>query len=122
MTDSRQDLAEICRLRGVAFSTIDLSTAASIYKEIEQNNMEVVSLEKAPAIAIYVPPNKEPWDDAVRLALEYAEIPYTTLWDEEVLRGDLEKYDWLHLHHEDFTGQFGKFYGPIGMRCGISRR
>jgi len=111
MTDSREDLADICRLRGVAFSTIDLSTAASIYKEIEQNNMDVVLLEKAPAIAIYTPPNKEPWDDAVTLALVYAEIPYTTLWDEEVLRGDLEKYDWLHLHHEDFTGQYGKFYG-----------
>jgi hypothetical protein len=111
MIDFYEEIADVCRLRGVAFDQIDLSQAASIYKEIEENNMEVVLLEKAPAIAIYTPPNKEPWDDAVTLALTYAEIPYTTLWDEEVLRGELEKYDWLHLHHEDFTGQYGKFYG-----------
>jgi hypothetical protein len=111
MIDSYEEIADICRLRGVAFEVIDLSQAAFVYKEIEENNMEVVLLEKAPAIAIYTPSNKEPWDDAVTLALTYAEIPYTTLWDEEVLRGELEKYDWLHLHHEDFTGQYGKFYG-----------
>ena len=110
VTDFHEELADLCRLRGVVFSVIDLSSAASIYKEIEENNMEVVLLEKAPAIAIYTPPNKEPWDDAVTLALIYAEIPYTTLWDEEVLMGELEEYDWLHLHHEDFTGQYGKFY------------
>jgi hypothetical protein len=113
MIDFYEEMADVCRLRGVAFDQIDLSQAASIYKEIEENNMEVVLLEKAPAIAIYTPPNKEPWDDAVTLALTYAEIPYTTLWDEEVLRGELEKYDWLHLHHEDFTGQYGKFYGSF---------
>jgi hypothetical protein len=113
MVDFYEEIADVCRLRGVAFDQIDLSQAASIYKEIEENNMEVVLLEKAPAIAIYTPPNKEPWDDAVTLALTYAEIPYTTLWDEEVLRGELEKYDWLHLHHEDFTGQYGKFYGSF---------
>lgn len=111
MLDSYEEIADLCRLRGVAFDQIDLTQAASIYKEIEENNMDVVLLEKAPAIAIYTPPNKEPWDDAVTLALTYAEIPYTTLWDEEVLKGELEKYDWLHLHHEDFTGQYGKFYG-----------
>jgi hypothetical protein len=111
MMDNYEEIADICRLRGVAFDQIDLTQAASIYKEIEENNMDVVLLEKAPAIAIYTPPNKEPWDDAVTLALTYAEIPYTTLWDEEVLKGELEKYDWLHLHHEDFTGQYGKFYG-----------
>jgi hypothetical protein len=113
LTDSYEEVVDICRLRGVSFSLIDLGQAASIYNEIEENNMEVVLLEKAPAIAIYTPPNKEPWDDAVTLALTYAEIPYITLWDEEVLRGDLEKYDWLHLHHEDFTGQYGKFYGSF---------
>ncbi|MCK4385139.1 MAG: asparagine synthetase B, partial [candidate division Zixibacteria bacterium] len=112
MIDFYEEIADESRLRGVAFKVIDLSQTASIYKEIEENNMEVVLLEKAPAIAIYTPPNKEPWDDAVTLALAYAEIPYTTLWDEEVLKGELEKYDWLHLHHEDFTGQYGKFYGP----------
>jgi hypothetical protein len=81
-----------------------------VYAEIEAGNMDVILLEKAPKIAVYTPPNKQVWDDAVTLALAYAEIPYETLWDEEVLRGDLEQYDWLHLHHEDFTGQYGKFY------------
>ena len=72
--------------------------------------MDIVLLEKKPKIAIYSPPNKQPWDDAVPLALTYAEVDYKTLWDEEVHVGQLEKYDWLHLHHEDFTGQYGKFY------------
>ena len=72
--------------------------------------MDVVVLEKEPEIAVYVPPNKQPWDDAVTLALTYAEIEYETLFDEEVLSGTLDDYDWLHLHHEDFTGQYGKFY------------
>src|SRR5258706_207529 len=69
-----------------------------------------VALEKAPKVAVYIPANTPPWDDAVTLALQYADIPYKTVWDEEVLHGDLSKYDWLHLHHEDFTGQHGKFY------------
>jgi hypothetical protein len=69
-----------------------------------------VVLEKTPKVAVYIPPNTPPWDDAVTLALKYADIPYTTVWDEEVVRGDLKKYDWLHLHHEDFTAQHGKFY------------
>ncbi|MFQ5649470.1 MAG: asparagine synthetase B [bacterium] len=98
------------RLRGVTFDNISASAATQIYAEIEQNNMDVVLLEKAPKVAVYTPPHKQVWDDAVTLALTYAEIPYETLWDEEVLRGDLDKYDWLHLHHEDFTGQYGKFY------------
>lgn len=110
MADYREEMADICRIKGISFSVIDFNQTAAIYKEIEENNMEVVLLEKAPAIAIYTPPNKEPWDDAVTLALTYAEIPYKTLWDEEVLRGELENFDWLHLHHEDFTGQYGKFY------------
>jgi hypothetical protein len=114
MAEYHEDIADRCRLQGVSYDKIDLSQAGAIYKEIEENNMDVVLLEKAPAIAVYVPPNKEPWDDAVRLALAYAEIPYKTLWDAEVLKGDLEKYDWLHLHHEDFTGQYGKFYFSFG--------
>ena len=72
--------------------------------------MDVVLLEKSPKIAIYSPPNKQPWDDAVTLALSYAEVPYKTIWDEDVFNGALSEYDWLHLHHEDFTGQYGKFY------------
>jgi hypothetical protein len=74
-------------------------------------NMDVVKLEKAPKMAVYSPKNKLPWDDAVTLVLKYAEIPYDVVYDEEVIRGDLPKYDWLHLHHEDFTGQYSKFYG-----------
>ena len=75
--------------------------------------MDVVRLEKAPRIAVYVPPGFQPWDDAVTLALEYAEIPYDRVWDQEVLQGKLSAYDWLHLHHEDFTGQYGKFYASF---------
>jgi len=111
MTPESQDIARICHLRGVAYTIVGGGEITQIYKEIEEKNMEDVLLEKAPSIAIYTPPNKEPWDDAVTLALTYAQIPYTTLWDEDVLAGKLEEYDWLHLHHEDFTGQYGKFYG-----------
>ncbi len=98
------------RIRGVNFSILSGSETAQVYAVIEQENMDKVLLEKAPKIAIYAPPNKQAWDDAVLLALEYAEIPYEKLWDERVLAGELELYDWLHLHHEDFTGQYGKFY------------
>jgi hypothetical protein len=88
---------------------------AEIYSTVqrEDNNMDVVRLEKVPRVAVYVPPNFQPWDDAVTLALEYAEIPYEKVWDEEVLGGVLSRYDWLHLHHEDFTGQYGKFYASF---------
>ncbi len=103
-------IARELRIRGVSFELVAGSAIQEIYATIELENMEVVLLEKAPAIAIYAPPKESMWDDAVLLALDYAEIPYTALWDEEILRGDLERFDWLHLHHEDFTGQFGKFY------------
>jgi len=98
------------QLRGVLSERIADGDAAEIYSTIERENMEVIRLDKAPRIAVYTPPNKQPWDDAVTLALTYAEIEYTTLWDREVLAGELRNYDWLHLHHEDFTGQFGRFY------------
>ncbi len=112
LTDYSDVLARECRIRGVLFEPAGATDAASVYAEVqrEDNNMDVVRLEKAPKIAVYVPPNFKPWDDAVTLALEYAEIPYTKVWDEEVLSGKLAEYDWLHLHHEDFTGQYGKFY------------
>jgi hypothetical protein len=110
MTDFYPEVERQLRLRGVAFSVVGPADVAQIYATIEAGNMDVVLLEKAPKIAVYTPPNKQVWDDAVTLALTYAEVPYETLWDDEVLRGDLEKYDWLHLHHEDFTGQYGKFY------------
>jgi hypothetical protein len=105
-------VARECRIRGVLFESLSGAEAAAIYAEIqsEANNMDVVRLEKAPKIAVYVPPTFKPWDDAVTLALEYAEVPYTKVWDEEVLSGKLSEFDWLHLHHEDFTGQYGKFY------------
>jgi len=98
------------RLRGVSYELVDAAGVSIIYQNIEENNMELVLLEKAPKIAIYTPPNSQPWDDAVTLALVYAEIPYDKVWDKEVLEGKLEEYDWLHLHHEDFTGQYGRFY------------
>jgi len=110
LIDYYSPIAQECRIRGVSFNRITANGVLDIYTEIEQNNMDIVLLEKAPRIAIYTPQNKQPWDDAVTLALTYAEVPYKTLWDEEVFQGELEKYDWLHLHHEDFTGQYGKFY------------
>jgi hypothetical protein len=112
LMDYNAEIERECRVRGVAFATVG-GEAAQIYADIEAGNMEVVLLEKAPAIVIYTPQNKQVWDDAVTLALTYAEIPYETVWDEEVLRGDLEKYDWLHLHHEDFSGQYGRFYASF---------
>ena len=110
MIDSYPEVERECRVRGISYEIIGVDKTLIIYNEVETKNMDVVLLEKAPKIAIYTPPNKQPWDDAVTLALSYAEVPYQTLWDEEVFNGSLEKYDWLHLHHEDFTGQYGKFY------------
>jgi hypothetical protein len=97
-------------LEGITAEAIDNSALGAIRAEIAGANMEAIPLEKAPKIAVYTPPDAPPWDDAVTLALRYAGIEYTALWDDEVIRGDLTKYDWLHLHHEDFTGQLGKFY------------
>ena len=116
LTDATESLVREARLRDVSFNIISTADVARIYGEIENENMDRVRLEKAPRIAVYTPPNKQPWDDAVTLALAYAEIPYDTLWDEEVLQGGLDEYDWLHLHHEDFTGQYGKFYRSHGRQ------
>jgi len=101
-----------CNIRGVSFNVIADVQSTQILQSISspEVNQDVVRLEKAPKIAIYSPSNKQPWDDAVTLALAYAEIPYEVIYDEEVLSGLLPMYDWLHLHHEDFTGQYGKFY------------
>jgi len=117
LMDASEILARECRVRSVAFERVDAGAAAGLTGDVlrEDANTDVVRLEKAPEIAVYVPPNFKPWDDAVTLALEYAEIPYTKIWDEEVLSGELSKYDWLHLHHEDFTGQYGKFYANFRM-------
>lgn len=112
MTDYTNKIAAECRIRGVFFEVIDGATAASIYAEVQSENvnMDLVRLEKPPKIAVYAPPGAQPWDDAVRLALDYAEIKHDIIWDEEVLTNKLQDYDWLHLHHEDFTGQYGKFW------------
>ena len=102
-----------CRLRGVIYETISSVQVNSIYATIEENNMEKVLLEKAPKIAVYTTPTSQPWDDAVTLALNYSEITYDKVYDPEVLAGKLANYDWLHLHHEDFTGQYGKFWASF---------
>ena len=101
-----------CRIRGVSYELISDSEAEAILLEISSpsKNMDAVILEKAPKIAVYSPSGKQPWDDAVTMVLTYAEIPYETIYDTEVLSDALLLYDWLHLHHEDFTGQYGKFY------------
>lgn len=101
-----------CLLKGVTFEVIPDARLNSILSEIAspEVNADAVKLEKAPRIAVYSPKEKKPWDDAVTLALTYAEIPYDVVYDREVLDGKLKDYDWLHLHHEDFTGQLGKFY------------
>ncbi|MDP4172444.1 MAG: asparagine synthetase B [Bacteroidota bacterium] len=115
MLDFTDALANTCRIKGVAFDELSASQAVDIYRLVqsEDQNMEVMHLEKAPKIAVYVPPGFKPWDDAVTLALEYAEVPYEKIWVDQILKGELQKYDWLHLHHEDFTGQYGKFYASF---------
>ncbi|PRZ25268.1 hypothetical protein BC624_103361 [Flavobacterium granuli] len=110
------DVLEIrkeCQIRGVSFEILSDAEQTNILNEIgsPSQNMEAVILEKAPRIAVYTPKGKQPWDDAVTLVLTYAEIPFTAIYDEEVLSDQLLLYDWLHLHHEDFTGQYGKFFG-----------
>lgn len=106
------DFERECRLRGVSFDIISDAVAQNIRDEIAdpEENMDEVKLQKAPKIAVYSPKTKRPWDDAVTLVLTYAEIPYDIVYDDEVLSGILPLYDWLHLHHEDFTGQYGKFW------------
>jgi hypothetical protein len=107
-----ESIVKECRLRGVSFEVINDTEEGFILAEIAKPevNMELVKLHKAPKIAVYSPKTKQPWDDAVTMVLTYAEIPYETIFDDEVLEGKLPTYDWLHLHHEDFTGQYGKFW------------
>lgn len=107
-----KDIENECLVRGISYDVIADGQASLIVDEISSpsQNMDVMLMQKAPKIAVYSPPNKQPWDDAVTLVLKYAEIPYDVVYDEEILDGKLNDYDWLHLHHEDFTGQFGKFF------------
>jgi hypothetical protein len=97
-------------LAGVRFEAVADAQVTALRGEIEANNMDAVPLEKAPKVAVYAPPNAPPWDDAVTMALQYAGIPFAKVWDPEVMADGLRTYDWLHLHHEDFTGQYSKFY------------
>lgn len=117
MIPSFDGLQNECTIRGVTFETISDVQAEGILAQIASPsvNMEAVKLEKVPKIAVYSPEGNQPWDDAVTLVLTYAEIPYDIIYDEEVLNDELTRYDWLHLHHEDFTGQYGKFYGSFRM-------
>ena len=110
MVDYQDLIKNECILRGISYELVSTEELINIYSTIEDNNMDIVLLEKAPKIAVYSPPGTQPWDDAVTLALTYAEVEYDIIFDEEVLSNGLSDYDWLHLHHEDFTGQYGKFY------------
>ncbi len=107
-----KEIESECVIRGVSFEVIADVQSTAILQEISdpEVNMDVVKLEKAPKVAVYSPKNNLPWDDAVTLALTYAEIPYKVVYDEEIMNGVLPLYDWLHLHHEDFTGQYGRFW------------
>lgn len=110
--DHNQKFERECMIRGVSYEVISTAQYNRILERIShpEVNQDVVKLEVAPRIAIYTPENSQPWDDAVTLALTYAEIPYDAIYDDDVMQGRLPLYDWLHLHHEDFTGQFGKFW------------
>ncbi|GAA4396640.1 hypothetical protein GCM10023187_04970 [Nibrella viscosa] len=112
MLPHTQKFASEMTIRGVSFEVISEAQAAQILNLIAapDANMDAVKLQKAPKIAVYSPKTKQPWDDAVTLVMTYAEIPYDIIFDEEVMNGKLPEYDWLHLHHEDFTGQYGKFF------------
>ena len=115
MMNYSADIENECLVRGVTMETLNASDVVKVYQTIADENMDAILLEKAPRIAVYTPPDKKPWDDAVTMALEYAEIPYDKVFDLEVLQGKLSDYDWLHLHHEDFTGQYGKFYSNFAQ-------
>ncbi|QEC52621.1 hypothetical protein EDD80_10777 [Anseongella ginsenosidimutans] len=112
LTAYSQQLENECKIRGVSYEVVPDAKVSAILGEIAdpQSNTDLVRLEKAPKMAVYSPKNKQPWDDAVTLVLTYAEIPYDIIYDKDVLEGKLPAYDWLHLHHEDFTGQYGRFW------------
>tara|TARA_B110000483_G_scaffold243459_1_gene333383 strand:- start:3600 stop:4856 length:1257 start_codon:yes stop_codon:yes gene_type:complete len=113
MLPNAKEIESECVIRGVSYEIIADAQAVAIESEIlsPEKNMDLVKLEKVPKIAVYSPEGKQPWDDAVTLVLTYAEIPYEVIYDRQIIQGELPKYDWLHMHHEDFTGQYGRFYG-----------
>jgi hypothetical protein len=106
----RPDVRREAAFRGVTTEPMNAAAEARMRATVQASNMEAVPLERAPRVAIYTPPNSTPWDDAVTMALEYAGIEYETIWDGDVLEGELSDYEWIHLHHEDFTGQYSKFF------------
>jgi hypothetical protein len=112
LAEYSQALETECKIRGVSYEVLPDGRVNALLNEITDPsvNMDFVKLEKAPKVAVYSPKNKLPWDDAVTMVLTYAEIPYDIIYDDEVLKGELPKYDWLHLHHEDFTGQYSRFW------------
>ncbi len=118
----RPDVRLRAKALGVRVQPVSQAEVQQIYATIVQENMERIVLEKAPRVAVYVPPDKEPWDDAVTLALTYADIKYDKVWDLDVLAGKLKLYDWLHLHHEDFTGQYGRFWAAFGHQPWYQRQ
>ena len=115
LIENNASVEKECKIRGVSYQIISDAKSALILEEIASpsKNQEAVTLEKAPKIAVYSPKGKMPWDDAVTMVLTYAEIPFDVIYDEEVLDDKLLLYEWLHLHHEDFTGQYGRFYGSF---------
>lgn len=113
LADDLPEIREQARTVGVTLEAVSAAQINQIYALIEEENMERVLLEKAPKVAVYSPDYAEPWDDAVTLVLNYAKIPFEKFYDKEVISGEISKYDWIHLHHEDFTGQFGKFYSSF---------
>ncbi|WP_425550443.1 asparagine synthetase B [Algivirga pacifica] len=114
----RQEYENELIIRNISYQVISTADVVSIKNVIAspEANMDVMKLERAPRIAVYSPPSKMPWDDAVTMVLTYAEIPYDVIFDDEVMYNKLPEYDWLHLHHEDFTGQYGKFYRAYGRK------
>jgi len=115
LLEDSEDFRNECTIRGVSYEVISDTEAVVILEKIASpsQNMEAVILEKAPKIAVYSPKSSQPWDDAVTMVLKFAEIPYDVIYDNEVINDNLLLYEWLHLHHEDFTGQYGKFYGAF---------
>lgn len=111
--EQNEAIERLCKIRGVSYNIISNAQYNAIIQKISEpdNNQDIIKLEKVPKIAVYTPPGKLPWDDAVTLVLEYAQIPFDKVYDDEVIQQKLPEYDWLHLHHEDFTGQYGKFWG-----------
>lgn len=121
-SDESQKYTIEARAKGIVSQSVSPAEWARILETIQNANMEKVTLEKAPKIAVYTPPEKLPWDDAVTMVLAYAEIPYDKVYDREVVTGQLSKYEWLHLHHEDFTGQYSKFWRSFSTQPWYQRQ